>query len=61
MLLDQGSSWRQRGRPQPVDQAQDLSEHGSGNSDLYELECDVAAMSHDLRADLDQLFAQSGQ
>ncbi len=26
MLLDQGPSWRQRGRPQPVDQAQDLGE-----------------------------------
>ncbi len=29
MFLDQGQSWRQGSRPQPVDQAQDLSEQRS--------------------------------
>ncbi len=61
MLLNRGPSWRQGGRPQPVNEAQDLSEQGSWYCDLCELVCDVAAMSHDLRADLDQLFAHSGQ
>lgn len=28
MLLDQGSSWRQRSRPQPINEAQDLGEQG---------------------------------
>ena len=34
MLLDQGSSCRQRGRPQPLNQAQNLDEQGSGDGDL---------------------------
>jgi len=61
MLLIETRSWRQGGRPQPVNQAQDLSKQRFGDSDLRELECDVAAMSHDLRADLDELVLQSGQ
>ncbi len=61
MLLNRGSSLRQVSRPQPVNQAQDLDEQRFGDSDLCELECDVAAMSHDLGADLDVLGLQSGQ
>ena len=61
MLLNRGPSWRQGSRPQPVNQAQDLGEQRFGDSDLSELECDVAAMSHDLGADLDQLLPQRGQ
>ena len=55
MLLNRGPSWRQGSRPQSVNQAQDLGEQRFGDSDLSELECDVAAMSHDLGADLDEL------
>ncbi len=61
MLLNRGPSWRQGSRPQPVNQAQDLSEQISGDVDFRELRGDIAAMSHDLCADLDQLGAQSGQ
>ncbi len=58
MLLDGALSWRQRGWPQPVNQAQNLEEQGSGDGDLRHLESDVAAMSHDLGTDLDELLAQ---
>ncbi len=58
MLLNRGLSWRQRGRPQLVDPPQDLSKQSSGDSDLCELECDVAAMSHDRCADLHLLVSQ---
>ena len=61
MLLDGALSWRQRGWPQPVNQAQDLGEQCSGDGDFCELECDVAAVAHDLRADLDEFVAQGGQ
>ncbi len=60
MLLDQGSSWRQRGRPQPVNEAQDLGEQGPCDGDLRQLERDVAAVLYHPGADLDQLFAQRG-
>ncbi len=50
MRQDRRLSWRQGSRPQPVNQAQDLSEESFGDGDLCELECDVAAMSHDLGA-----------
>ncbi len=60
MLLNRSQSWRQGGRPQPVDEAQDLSEQRFGDNDFCELECDIAAMLHDLGTDLDQLFAQRG-
>ncbi len=40
---------------------QDLGEQCSGDGDFCELECDVAAVAHDLRADLDELFPQRGQ
>ncbi len=58
VLLDQGPSWRQGSRTQPVNQAQDLSEQGSWHCDLGKLERDVAAMSHDLCADLHLLLSQ---
>ncbi len=50
MLLNRNPSWRQGGRPQPVFQAQDLRKWSSGDSDLCELERDVAAMLHTLVA-----------
>ncbi len=61
MLLDRAPSWRQRSQPQPVNQAQDLSEQGSWYGDLRHLERDVAAMSHGLGADLDQLLVKRVQ
>ena len=51
----------QRSRPQPVNQAQNLCEQSSGDSDFRELKGDITAMSHDLRADRDELVAQGGQ
>ena len=38
-----------------------ISEHLSAHRDLGHLEGDIAAMAHDLRADLDQSLAQAGQ
>ncbi len=58
MLLDGALSWRQRGWPQPVNEAQDHGKEGSWDCDLRQLESDVAAMAHDLGTDLDELFAQ---
>jgi hypothetical protein len=37
---------------------QDVSEEISRNGDLGHLECDIAAVAHDLRADLDELLFQ---
>ena len=49
-----------RGRcPQPGDQRQDVGEHLSRHRDFGQLECDVAAMADDLRADLDQLLLRA--
>jgi hypothetical protein len=61
MLLDRGPSWRQRGWPQPVNQAQNLGEYGSGDGDLRHLESDVTAVAHDFGPDLDQLFTERGE
>jgi hypothetical protein len=61
MLLDQDPSWRQRSQPQPVNQAQDLSEQGSWYGDLSHLESDIATVAHDLRADLHQLLVKRVQ
>ncbi len=61
MLLNQGPSCRQRSRPQPVNQAQDLGEYSSGDCDLCELKGDVAAMTHDFGIDHDQLLRQCDQ
>ncbi len=57
MLLNQGPSWRQRSQPQPVNQAQDLSEQGSWYGDLRHLERDVATVLYHPGADLDQFLA----
>ena len=40
---------------------QDFGEQRSGDSDLHQLESDVATMTHDLGTDLDQRLAQRGQ
>ncbi len=60
MLLDRPLSWRYRCWPEPVNQAQNLDEQGSGDGDLRHLEGDVAAVAHDLRVDLDELLPQRG-
>jgi len=54
-------SCRGRSRSEPVDAAQDVSEQASRDGDLGKLECDVAPMAYDLRADLDELLSQCGQ
>ena len=61
MILDQGSSWRQRGRPWLINKAQDLREQGSWDGDLRQLERVVAAVLYQPGADLDQYLAQRGQ
>ena len=61
MHLDQGSSWRQRGRPQPVDPAQDLGKQGSWDGDLRHRESYLAAVADHVRAGLDQHLAQRRQ
>ncbi len=58
VLLDQGPSWRQGSRTQPVNQAQDLSEQGSWDCELGKLERDAAAMSDNFGTDLHQLLSQ---
>ena len=42
-----GSSLRQRGWPQPVNEAQDLSEQGPWDGDVRHPEGDVAAAAND--------------
>src|SRR5580704_12868386 len=44
--------------PQFRDQPQDVGKHISRDGDLGHLECDVAAMADDLRADFDELLLQ---
>ena len=61
MLLDRAPSWRQRPWPQPVNEVQDLSEQRSWDGDVGQLESDIAAVAHDLGADLGQLLPQRGQ
>src|SRR5215467_2928151 len=48
-------------RPQFRDKPQNLLEHLPWDGDLGHLEDDIAAVAHDLRADLDQLFFQARQ
>ena len=60
MLLEQNSSWRQGGQPQAVNLPQAFGEQSSGDGDLCELKGDVAAMAHELCADLDELVTQRG-
>ena len=59
MLPDEVPSWRQGGGPQPVKQAQDIGEQGSGDGNLRHLESDATAVAHDLRSNIDQLLANS--
>src|SRR3954447_22786261 len=54
------SCWRGQ-CPQPRDQQQDVREHLPRYRDFGKLECDVAVMADDLRADLDQLLLEAGQ
>ena len=61
MPLEQNSSWRQGGQPQTVNLPQDLGERDSRDGDLCELKGDVAAISHDLCADLNELVPQRGE
>ena len=56
MLLDGPPSWRQRARPQHIDEAEDFSEQVTRNRHLGQLESVVPAMEDDLGADLDQLL-----
>ncbi len=58
---DRAPSWRQKRWPQPVNEAQDLSEQRSWDGDLRQLESDIAAVAHDLVTDLEQLLPQNGQ
>jgi len=55
-LLRWGWSWSQS-----IDQPQDLLEQFLRHRDLGHLEDDVAAMAHDLGADLHELFPQASQ
>ena len=61
MLLDGPPSWRQRGRPQPIDEAEDFSEQLPRHRNLRQLERDVSAMMDDLGTDLHQFLPQRGQ
>ena len=54
------SCWEGR-RSEPIDSAEDVGEQVTRDSDLGHLEDDVATVADDLRADLDELFAQRGQ
>ncbi len=58
MLLNQCPSWGQGSQSQPVNQAQRFSAQRFGDSDLCELECDIAAVAHDPGADLHLLLSQ---
>jgi glycosyltransferase involved in cell wall biosynthesis len=44
--LDREPSWRQRGRPQPIDEAEDFPEQASRHRHLGQLERHVSTMSH---------------
>src|SRR5499427_1131251 len=48
-------------RPQFRDEPQNLLEHLPWDGDLGHLEGDIAAVAHDLRADLDELPLQARQ
>ena len=61
MLLDGSPSWRQRGWPQPIDEAEDFSEQLPRHRNLRQLESDIPAMADNFGPDLHQLFPQRGQ
>ncbi len=56
MLLDEPPSWRQRSRTQPIDEAEDFPKQLPRHRNLGQLESDIAAVAHDLGANLDQLL-----
>ncbi len=58
---DRAPSWRQKRWPQPVNEAQDLSEQRSWDGDLRQPESDIAVVVHELGADLDQYLWQRDQ
>ncbi len=61
MLREGPPSWRQRGRPQPIDEGEDFLEQLPRHRTLRQLEGDLPSVAHDLRADLDQLLPQRRQ
>ena len=61
MLLVRGPSWPQGSGPQPINEAQDLGEQCSRYGDLFELDCDGAAMTYDLGTDLDRFLPERRQ
>ncbi len=56
MLLDPPPSWRQRGRPQPIDEAENFLKQLSRHRNLRQLESDIATVADDLGYDLDKLL-----
>ena len=50
LLLDGSPSWRQRGRPQPIDEAEDFPKQMTRLGNLPHLERDIPAVAHDLGA-----------
>ena len=48
-------------RSELIDPAEDVGEQVTRDSDLGHLEDDLATVADNLRADLDELFAQRGQ
>ena len=61
MLLDWPPSWRQRGRTQPIDEAEDFSEQVPRHRSLGQLEGDVPPVTDHFCTDLHQLLPQRGQ
>ncbi len=56
--LDRAPSWRQGGRSQPIDEAEDFPEQLPWHRHLRQLEGDVSSLENHLRTDLHQLFPQ---
>ena len=50
MLLDEPPSWRQRGRPQAIDEAENYREQFVRHRNLGQRKSDIAAVVHDLGA-----------
>ncbi len=64
MLLNRGPSWRQWGRSQPIEKAEDFPEQLPRHRHLGHLEGDIATVPDDLGADfhpLQRRTAVSGQ
>ena len=64
VFTHEGRSCRHVGRgrrSEPIDSAEDVGEQVTRDSDLGHLEDNVATVADDLRADLDEIFAQRGQ